>query len=78
VADRVETGGAPGATAAFGELARPLRARLTRPRFVDLARRLDVIGHRIRTLGLARTAEDLASVAAELRRLGQADETESS
>lgn len=71
MADPAEAG-LPARTAPFGELARLVRTRHARPRLIDLASRLEVISHRIRTLGLVRAAEDLASVGAELRRIGQA------
>jgi hypothetical protein len=71
VADHAEAG-TPARTAPFGEPARPVRTGHARPRLVDLASRLEVISHRIRMLGLVRAAEDLASVGAELRRIGQA------
>ena len=45
--------------------------RFVQERLAALAHRLEAIALRIRTLGLLRTAEDLAKVSAERRRLGE-------
>jgi hypothetical protein len=82
VADHAEAGGAPAGTPFVEGIGartpRPRRAAFSHPRLGDLASRLDVIAHRIRTLGLVRAAEDLVSISAELRRLGlgQADDAD--